>query len=70
MLKGLLLLYHSNLWIFYGNREMMPYMFIFLGVMVFIISIEEMMEHKKVGSTLAFLIGAAVIYICVSEIFR
>lgn len=30
-----------------GNRGIIPYMFIFLGGMAFIVSIEEMMEHKK-----------------------
>ncbi|MBE7125420.1 YczI family protein [Bacillus mycoides] len=55
---------------FTGNREIMPYMFIFLGGMAFIISIEEMMEHKKVSSTLVFLVGAAVLYLGISEILR
>ncbi|EOO17605.1 DUF3953 domain-containing protein [Bacillus cereus] len=53
-----------------GNRGIMPYMFIFLGSMAFIVSIEEMMEHKKVSSTFAFLVGAAVLYLGISEILR
>ncbi|KFN01095.1 DUF3953 domain-containing protein [Bacillus clarus] len=53
-----------------GNREILPYMFIFLGVMAFIISIEEMMKHKRGGSTLAFVAGVAALFVGFSEIFR
>ncbi|MED0967967.1 DUF3953 domain-containing protein [Bacillus paramycoides] len=55
---------------FTGNREIMPYMFIFLGVMAFIIGIEEILKQQKGGSALALLAGAAALFIGFSEIFR
>ncbi len=32
---------------FTSNREIMPYMFIFLGMMAFVISIEENLKQQK-----------------------
>ncbi|HDR7623203.1 YczI family protein [Bacillus mycoides] len=55
---------------FTGNREIMPYMFIFLGGMAFIISIEEILKQQKGGSILALLTGAVALFLGFSEIFR
>ncbi|HDR7564471.1 MULTISPECIES: DUF3953 domain-containing protein [Bacillus] len=55
---------------FTGNREIMPYMFIFLGGMAFIISIEEILKQQKSGSILALLAGAVALFLGFSEIFR
>ncbi|AJH20041.1 hypothetical protein S3E15_04071 [Bacillus mycoides] len=55
---------------FTGNREIMPYMFIFLGGMAFIISIEEILKQQKSGSILALLAGAVALFFGFSEIFR
>ncbi|EJS02376.1 DUF3953 domain-containing protein [Bacillus sp. MYb56] len=55
---------------FTGNREIMPYMFIFLGGMAFIISIEEILKQQKGGSILALLGGAVALFLGFSEIFR
>ncbi|AIW82775.1 hypothetical protein bwei_0096 [Bacillus mycoides] len=55
---------------FTGNREIMPYMFIFLGGMAFIISIEEILKQQKGGSILALLAGAVALFLGFSKIFR
>ncbi|UYX51561.1 DUF3953 domain-containing protein [Bacillus thuringiensis] len=55
---------------FTGNREMMPYMFIFLGVMALTISLEEILKQQTGGSMLALLAGAAALFIGFTEIFR
>ncbi|MBK5348836.1 DUF3953 domain-containing protein [Bacillus sp. TH22] len=55
---------------FTGNREIMLYMFIFLGGMAFIISIEEILKQQKGGSILALLAGAVALFLGFSEIFR
>ncbi|MBT2580706.1 DUF3953 domain-containing protein [Bacillus sp. ISL-8] len=55
---------------FTGNREIMPYMFIFLGGVAFIISIEEILKQQKGGSILALLAGAVALFLGFSEIFR
>ncbi|HDR7643036.1 DUF3953 domain-containing protein [Bacillus mycoides] len=55
---------------FTGNREIMPYMFIFLGGIAFIISIEEILKQQKSGSILALLAGAVALFLGFSEIFR
>lgn len=55
---------------FTGNREIMPYIFIFLGGMAFIISIEEILKQQKGGSILALLAGAVALFLGFSEIFR
>ncbi|QWU47359.1 DUF3953 domain-containing protein [Bacillus sp. NP247] len=53
-----------------GNRGIMPYMFIFLGGMAFIVSIEEILKQQTGGSMLALLAGAAALFIGFTEIFR
>ena len=55
---------------FTSNREIMPYMFISLGVMAFVISIEEILKQQKGGSILALLAGAGALFLGFSEIFR
>ncbi|WP_459503556.1 YczI family protein [Bacillus sp. C1] len=45
-------------------------MFIALGLMIFTMSIEELREQKKASGTICFLIGAAVLFIAVSEFLR
>ncbi|MEY8348933.1 YczI family protein [Bacillus cereus] len=53
------------------NRDiLMPYMFIALGLMSFTAGIEELREQKKVSGTLCFLVGAAVLFIAISELLR
>ncbi|PDX91602.1 hypothetical protein COE61_30295 [Bacillus thuringiensis] len=49
---------------FTSNREIMPYMFISLGVM------EEILKRQTGGSVLALLAGAAALFIGFTEIFR
>lgn len=55
---------------FTGNREIMPYMFIFLGLMAFTISIEEIKKDRKSSGILAFIAGAGALFLSFSEIFR
>ncbi|MES5952158.1 DUF3953 domain-containing protein [Bacillus fungorum] len=55
---------------FTGNREMMPYMFIFLGAMALTISLEEILKQQTGVSVLALLVGAAALFIGFTEIFR
>lgn len=55
---------------FTNNREIMPYMFIFLGMMAFVISIEEILKQQKGGSILALLAGSGALFLGFSEIFR
>ncbi|NSL66063.1 DUF3953 domain-containing protein [Bacillus toyonensis] len=55
---------------FTSNREIMPYMFTFLGMMAFVISIEEILKQQKGGSILALLAGAGALFLGFSEIFR
>ena len=55
---------------FTGNREIMPYMFIFLGLMAFTISIEEIKKDRKSSGILAFKAGAGALFLSFSEIFR
>ena len=62
-------LIYSNLWIFTGSREIMPYMFIFLGGMALTISLEEILKRQTGGSLLALLAGAAALFIGFTEIF-
>lgn len=52
------------------NRNIMSYMFIFLGLMAFTMSIEELKAQKKAGGAAFFLIGAATVFFSFSEIFR
>ncbi|PEX91694.1 DUF3953 domain-containing protein [Bacillus cereus] len=55
-----------------GNREVMPYMFIFLGLMAFTIGIEEIKKHGQSNSALAFIFitGAGALLLGFAEIFR
>ncbi|MCS6591797.1 DUF3953 domain-containing protein [Bacillus cereus] len=55
---------------FTSNREIMPYMFISLGVMALTISLEEILKQQTGGSALALLAGAAALFIGFTEIFR
>ncbi|MGX5477539.1 DUF3953 domain-containing protein [Bacillus thuringiensis] len=55
---------------FTSNREIMPYMFISLGVMALTISLEEILKQQTGGSVLALLAGAAALFIGFTEIFR
>lgn len=52
-----------------GNREIIPYMFIFLGGMALTISLEEILKQQTGGSVLALLAGAAALFIGFTEIF-
>ncbi|ASZ68514.1 MULTISPECIES: DUF3953 domain-containing protein [Bacillus cereus group] len=54
---------------FTGNREIIPYMFIFLGGMALTISLEEILKQQTGGSVLALLTGAAALFIGFTEIF-
>ncbi|MGQ7873093.1 YczI family protein [Bacillus sp. 1A] len=53
-----------------GNRDIMPYMFIFLGAMAFTIGLEEIKKQKQSSSILAFMTGAGALLLGFSEIFR
>lgn len=55
---------------FTGIREMMPYMFIFLGLMAFTIGLGEIQQDRKSSGILAFLTGAGALFLSFSEIFR
>ncbi|MBE7105911.1 DUF3953 domain-containing protein [Bacillus cereus] len=52
------------------NRDIMPYMFISLGLMAFTIGLEEIKKHRQSSGTLAFIAGAAALLLSFSEIFR
>ncbi|MFP3413663.1 YczI family protein [Bacillus sp. SIMBA_074] len=52
------------------NRDSMPYMFIFLGLMAFTIGLEEIKKDRKSSGTLAFMASAAALLLGFSEIFR
>jgi hypothetical protein len=53
-----------------SNRDVMPYMFIFLGLMAFTIGIEEIKKDRKSSGTFAFIAGAGALFLSSSEIFR
>ncbi|MFL0401818.1 YczI family protein [Bacillus nitratireducens] len=53
-----------------GNRDIMPYMFIFLGAMAFTIGVEEIKKHRQSSNILAFMAGAGALLIGFSELFR
>ncbi|HDR6316720.1 TPA: YczI family protein [Bacillus thuringiensis] len=53
-----------------GNRDIMPYMFIFLGAMAFTIGLEEIKKQKQSSSILAFMAGSGALLLGFSEIFR
>ncbi|MGG2065031.1 DUF3953 domain-containing protein [Bacillus sp. S14(2024)] len=52
------------------NRGIMLYMFITLGLMSFIMSIEELREQRKASGTICFIVGATVLFIAISEFLR
>ncbi|MBS9806008.1 YczI family protein [Bacillus toyonensis] len=53
-----------------SNRDVMPYMFIFLGLLAFTIGIEEIKKERKSSGTFAFIAGAGALFLSFSEIFR
>ncbi|HHT7239953.1 MULTISPECIES: YczI family protein [Bacillus] len=53
-----------------GNRDIMPYMFISLGLMAFTIGLEEIKKDRKSSGTLAFMAGAGALFLSLSELFR
>ncbi|WP_377864089.1 YczI family protein [Bacillus sp. R86525] len=53
-----------------GNRDVMPYMFIFLGAMAFTIGVEEIKKHRQSSCILAFMAGAGALLLGFSELFR
>ncbi|EJR53840.1 hypothetical protein BHL35_01190 [Bacillus cereus] len=55
---------------FTGNREIMPYMFIFLGLMAFTIGLGEIKQDRKSSGIFAFVAGAGALFRSFSEIFR
>ncbi len=55
---------------FNGNREMTPYMFIFLGLMAFTIGLGEIKQDRKSSSIFAFIAGAGALFLSFSELFR
>ncbi|HDR8185772.1 TPA: YczI family protein [Bacillus thuringiensis] len=55
---------------FTGNREMMPYMFIFLGLMAFTIGLEEIKKDRKSSGIFAFIAGTGALFLSFSELFR
>ncbi|OOR29813.1 YczI family protein [Bacillus wiedmannii] len=55
---------------FTGNREIMPYMFIFLGAMAFTIGLEEIKKQKQSSSILTFMAGVGALFLGFSELFR
>lgn len=55
---------------FTGNREMMPYMFIFLGLMAFTIGLGEIKQDRKSSGIFAFIAGFGALFLSFSELFR
>ncbi|ATI49960.1 YczI family protein [Bacillus cereus group sp. BfR-BA-01445] len=55
---------------FTGNREIMPYMFIFLGLIAFTIGLGEIKQDRKSSGIFAFIAGAGALFLSFSEIFR
>ncbi|MDA1678990.1 MULTISPECIES: YczI family protein [unclassified Bacillus cereus group] len=55
---------------FTGNREIMPYMFIFLGLMAFTVGLGEIKQDRKSSGILAFMAGAGALFLSFSELFR
>ncbi|MDM5195827.1 YczI family protein [Bacillus hominis] len=52
------------------NRNIMPYMFLPLGLMAFTIGLEEIKKDRKSSGILAFIAGAGALFLSFSEIFR
>ncbi|EOQ24238.1 YczI family protein [Bacillus mobilis] len=55
---------------FTGNREIMPYMFFFLGLMAFTVALGEIKQDRKSSGILAFMAGAGALFLSFSELFR
>lgn len=53
-----------------NNRELMPYLFIFLGLMAFTIGLGEIKHDRKSSGILAFLAGSGALFLSLSELFR
>ncbi|HDR6275383.1 MULTISPECIES: YczI family protein [Bacillus] len=53
-----------------NNRELMPYLFIFLGLMAFTIGLGEIKQDRKSSGILAFLAGSGALFLSLSELFR
>ncbi|MGR9633020.1 YczI family protein [Bacillus cereus] len=53
-----------------NNRELMPYMFIFLGLMAFTIGLGEIKQDRKSSGIFAFIAGAGALFLSFSELFR
>ncbi|OOZ83558.1 YczI family protein [Bacillus cereus] len=53
-----------------NNRELMPYMFIFLGLMAFTIGLEEIKKDRKSSGIFAFIAGAGALFLSLSELSR
>ncbi|MGM2841219.1 YczI family protein [Bacillus cereus group sp. Bce002] len=53
-----------------SNKELMPYLFIFLGLMAFTIGLGEIKQDRKSSGILAFLAGAGALFLSLSELFR
>ncbi|MBY7122787.1 hypothetical protein COJ27_11310 [Bacillus cereus] len=52
------------------NRDIMPYMFISLGLMAFTVALGEIKKHRQSSSILAFIAGAGALFLSFSELFR
>ncbi|MBE7121560.1 YczI family protein [Bacillus cereus] len=76
MLKGLRITFSLialSIAIYYfisDNRNVMPYMFISLGLMFFTMGIDEVKEQRKGVGVACFLVGAATLLVSFPEIFR
>ncbi|HDR4602312.1 MULTISPECIES: YczI family protein [Bacillus] len=53
-----------------NNKELMPYLFIFLGLMAFTIGLGEIKQDRKSSGILAFLAGSGALFLSFSELFR
>ncbi|EDX66344.1 YczI family protein [Bacillus cereus] len=53
-----------------NNKELMPYLFIFLGLMAFTIGLGEIKQDRKSSGIFAFIAGAGALFLSFSEIFR
>ncbi|AYF08782.1 MULTISPECIES: YczI family protein [Bacillus] len=53
-----------------GNREIMPYMLFFLGLMAFTVALGEINQDRKSSGILAFMAGAGALFLSFSELFR
>ncbi|AJG79154.1 YczI family protein [Bacillus cereus] len=53
-----------------SNKELMPYLFILLGLMAFTIGLGEIKQDRKSSGILAFLAGSGALFLSFSELFR